>query len=158
MGTSMLTSWGAAVGGLAFVLLAWGGGVASSAQMLVNARLAHHAGAAYWAVAVSTGITFAVSLALAFSIAGPVALQKLAAAPWWAWCGGLLGVAFMLAGVASIPQLGVAPVMVLLVAGQLCGALLLDHLRLSPSSVPIDSARLFGLALVVAGAWLIVKR
>lgn len=80
-------------------------------------------------------------------------------APWWAWIGGSLGVVLVLAGVLILPRTGAGPFSAALIAGQLCGALVLDHFGwfgLAQRSFSIS--RLIGLALVLVGVWFIQRR
>jgi len=48
-------------------------------------------------------------------------------APWWGWIGGLLGVAYGLTAVMLGSRLGAAPLMALVVTGQLVCSVLLDN-------------------------------
>jgi transporter family-2 protein len=72
--------------------------------------------------------------------------------PWWAWCGGLLGVFYLWATVVVSPKLGVAVTFGLVIAGQVATSMLLDHFGLLNEPVhPATPQRLLGMALVVSG-------
>jgi transporter family-2 protein len=58
----------------------------------------------------------------------------------------------------TIPRLGVAPTIVLIVVGQLVLGTMLDHFGLLGAAVrPVDPARLIGIAVLLFGTWLIVR-
>ena len=78
-------------------------------------------------------------------------------APWWAWCGGLVGVAFVTIALLAVPRLGAGTFSAAILAGQLLGALALDHfgwLGLPQNS--LTPARIGGALLLLAGVWLIL--
>ena len=56
-----------------------------------------------------------------------------------------------------MPRLGAASLICLVVAGQLVGSVVLDHYGVLHARQPVDSLRIVGLLLVVAGAVLVVK-
>jgi len=79
-------------------------------------------------------------------------------APWWGWIGGLLGVAYGLTAVMLGSRLGAAPLMALVVTGQLVCSVLLDNFGWIGFEVHhAGFARIFGCVLMVAGLALIAK-
>jgi transporter family-2 protein len=85
----------------------------------------------------------------------PPSLAALAAAPAWSWAGGILGAFYVTAVVLLTPRLGVAVTLALTLAGQMAGALLLDHAgALGLATRPITAPRLAGVVLVSAGVLL----
>jgi transporter family-2 protein len=82
-----------------------------------------------------------------------------ASVPAWAWFGGLLGAAYVAATTVLGPRLGAAALLALTLGGQMLAALLVDHYGVIgfPQS-PVTPARLLGVALLVAGALLIMRR
>ena len=83
----------------------------------------------------------------------------LASVPWWAWMGGLLG-AIYVAGVTVVaPRLGAATLTALVVAGQLAMALALDHFGwVGFARRPVDLVRVAGVAMVLGGALLTLRK
>ena len=78
--------------------------------------------------------------------------------PWYLLGGGVLGLVVVAAISYMIPHIGAAPAMVLIVAGQLLTASLLDHFGLFGLSVkPIDLQKAAGLVVVFTGVWLTVR-
>lgn len=75
---------------------------------------------------------------------------------WWHWCGGLLGAFFIATAAFAGPRVGALLFMVLVIAGQLGMALLLDHFGWAGfRQAPISLGKVAGLLLIVAGIWLI---
>jgi transporter family-2 protein len=92
-------------------------------------------------------------LACRFSWPGP---ERIAAAPWWIWCGGLFGIFYITVSVLLGPRLGVALFFTLVVAGQMLSALVLDHFGLLGSDVkPVNLGRIAGVLLVLAGVYVV---
>ena len=78
--------------------------------------------------------------------------------PWYTLGAGFFGLGVIAAISFMIPRIGVAPALIILLAGQLVMGAVLDHfgwLGLAPR--PLDAARVLGLAVVLAGVWLTVK-
>jgi transporter family-2 protein len=79
-------------------------------------------------------------------------------APWWAWCGGLVGMTFVALAILAVPRIGAASFSAAAIAGQLLGALILDHfglLGLEQDSITVQ--RLGGALLLLAGVWLMLR-
>ena len=78
--------------------------------------------------------------------------------PWYALCAGIFGLVVIFSMSYMIPRIGVATALIILLAGQLLIGTLLDHYGLLGAAVrPLNLTRVFGLAIVFAGAWLSVK-
>ena len=101
----------------------------------------------------------AIAVALALLFVGGGRLAQLQILPWHAWLAGLMGVLAVAATLIMIPRIGVAGAVTLIIAGQLSTAAAIDHfglLGVAPRA--IEWQRLGGLALVLFGAWLAVRR
>ncbi len=78
--------------------------------------------------------------------------------PWYALGAGALGLVVIAAMSFMVPRVGVAPAVVLIVAGQLLVSVVLDHYGLLGADIrPLDSTRVLGLLLVFLGVWVTVK-
>jgi transporter family-2 protein len=78
--------------------------------------------------------------------------------PWWAWCGGLFGAIFVLGTLLIAPRLGATTTLGLIVAGQLTSALIFDQFGwIGYPHHPISLMRLFGVALLILGGFLIQR-
>ncbi|KAA9006770.1 DMT family transporter [Histidinibacterium aquaticum] len=144
---------------LGFMLAAFAVGMLISVQPALNAILAQSVGSAYGAATVSIFVAFLCSLALLpFMGAGRITVATLGAAPWWVYFGGVAGMIFVAGGIVIAPVIGALLFFVCIIAGQLTGAALADHVGAFRLEVrELSSMRLAGLALVVAGA-VIVQR
>ncbi len=79
--------------------------------------------------------------------------------PWYALTAGVYGLVVLVAVSYTIPQIGAAATVVLVVAGQLLVSTLIDHFGLLGTDVrPVDPVRLLGIVVLFLGVWLIVRR
>ena len=78
--------------------------------------------------------------------------------PWYAMGAGALGLVVISAVSAAIPRVGASATIILVVAGQLVVGVLIDQFGLLDTLVrPLDLLRVAGLALVLLGAWLVIR-
>ncbi|MNP36100.1 hypothetical protein D3C76_1294640 [compost metagenome] len=83
-------------------------------------------------------------------------LDALKGLSWWQWSGGLLGAVFIATAAFAGPRIGALLFMVLVLAGQLSMALMLDHFGWAGyREASISPGKLAGLALIIGGIWLI---
>jgi transporter family-2 protein len=143
----------AAPGWLALGLLA---GAVLPVQGAINAQLRADLDAPITTGAFSF-LVAAAAMALLLAVNGPrPALAPLGRVPWWGWLGGLCGATYVTAVFILIPEIGAAPTIALTVGGQQVASVLVDrHGLLRLPRRPITSARLTGVALLLAGVVLI---
>lgn len=80
------------------------------------------------------------------------AWSDLAAAPKTVWLGGLIATFYIVAIVVVTPKLGVGLTTSLILVGQLCTALLLDHLgAFGAAQYSLNAWRVGGLVLMITG-------
>jgi transporter family-2 protein len=139
---------------IAFALVA---GLAGSIQVAVNGALGRRIG-------VLDAAAFGSILATIILVASALVWREdgIAAAvrqPPWLWLGGVMG-ALIVAGITFSPsRIGVFATIGLLIAGQLAMGALIDAFGLfGVEKIPLNVARLSGLALLGAGALLVLKR
>ena len=85
-------------------------------------------------------------------------LAALRRIPWYAWTAGVFGLVIVGGIGYAAPRLGLSRTLVLTVAAQLAAAVVIDHFGLlgaTPRS--LDASRAAGLAVTVAGVWLVVR-
>ena len=83
-------------------------------------------------------------------------VATLAAVPWYLYLGGVLGVCFVTAALLAVPRIGGTAFLAAMLAGQMAGALVMDHFGLLDVPVhPISLTRLTGIGLLAAGVWLV---
>lgn len=127
-------------------------------QALVNARLGQSTHGPLFASMASFCVG-SVALIVCWLALRPAAIDvgALSRVEWWGWSGGLIGALFVLAATVLVPRLGAAGLICAVVFGQMFGSLLLDHFGVLHPRQPIDPVRVLGVALVAAGALLVVK-
>jgi transporter family-2 protein len=78
--------------------------------------------------------------------------------PWYALCAGVWGVVVLSAVSYTIPRIGAASTVTLIVTAQLILSTLLDHFGLLGTSVrSADLSRMIGIAVLLLGTWLMVR-
>jgi transporter family-2 protein len=134
-------------------------GAALSVQVLVNSQarirlqLEHPLQATLLNFVGGGLVLGVVCLACRFAWPGP---ERILAAPWWVWCGGLFGIFYITASVLLGPRIGVTLFVTLVIAGQMISAIVLDHFGLLGAEVrPVNLARIGGVLLVLAGVYLV---
>jgi bacterial/archaeal transporter family-2 protein len=85
-------------------------------------------------------------------------LERVSAAPWTAWIGGVLGAVYAVTVVVLARDLGAATLVALVVTGQLICSVLLDHFGVLGFEVrTLGIGRMIGCALLLSGVALIWK-
>jgi transporter family-2 protein len=136
-----------------------GAGALLPLQALINARLGAKLSSPLWAAA---GQNFVGVLAMLCVIAlmrpATPTFGQVGATPLWAWAGGAMGMVYVFSVLIAAPQLGAARAMTAAVVGQLLCAMLLDHFGVLHERRPISLTTVAGVALLVGGAALILRR
>lgn len=142
-----------------YLLLAlmFGGGIAVAVQPSINGRLAQRVG-----VIESSCISFAVGTLILLVMAlfwGKGSLRAVTAANWWELTGGALGAFFVTLTIIAIPRIGTTAAMASIIGAQLTTGILLDHFGIfGLRTIPLDSKRAVGVALLMAGTTLIIRK
>jgi transporter family-2 protein len=135
-------------------------GATLAVQVGLNATMRGHAGSSMAAALVNFAVgTVFLAVAVAFGRGAFSGIAATSGAPWWAWCGGILGGLYVAASAAFGPMIGGATFLALIVAGQMLMALALDHYGWLGFPVrPVDAWRVGGAVLVIAGMFLLARR
>jgi transporter family-2 protein len=138
-------------------LLAVGAGVSVLVQQALNANLRAELKSAVWSGFASYFLGVLCMVALAFIVRDPApSAATVARVPLWAWSGGIFGAIFIGLSIITIPKLGGAAYIGLLVTGQMIAAVAIDHYGwLGIPERHIDLPRILGVALLVGGVILI---
>ena len=142
-----------------YILLAFLTGIAISVQAGVNANLRQAITSPVLAAAISFGTGF-LSLLIMLLVSGvsTPSIEAVRQVNWWKWTGGLIGAVYVTTVIVSVPKIGTANLVSLSVAGQLLAAVVLDHYGLLGFALhPANGWRLLGMALIMAGAVLVVR-
>jgi transporter family-2 protein len=134
-------------------------GVLVGTQAPVNSRLGREIGSVQ--AATFSFVVGAVALALAASLfyGGLGSFQNVGKAPSWALIGGLLGAVYVTVAILTVQKLGVSGLTATVICGQLAAAVVIDRFGLlGIAKQPIGLSRIIGLALLVLGMLLVVRR
>jgi len=139
------------------LVLMFCGGIAIAFQPSINGRLAQKIGTFESScISFAVGTLFLVVLVL---VAGKGSLKGVAHASWWELSGGVLGAFFVTMTIVAIPRIGTTAAMAAVIGAQLTTGVLLDHFGLFGfRTIPLDSKRAIGVALLMAGAGLIIRK
>lgn len=78
--------------------------------------------------------------------------------PWYSWSAGAMGLVIVGAIGYSAPRLGLSRAMIVIVGAQILTAVVIDQFGLLGAPLrPVDLARGAGIALTMAGVWLVVR-
>lgn len=125
-------------------------------QAPTNALLARGVGSSVNAALVSFAVGTLALLAVSLVLGDRPSGGAVRALPWYAWTGGLYGAIFVAMAAYAAPRLGVTFFLMVAIAGQLVMALLLDRTgAFGLARVDVSATRLAGVALVVAGCFLV---
>lgn len=131
-------------------------GVFVALQPLINANLAARVGLVQSAfVSFTVGALALAGVTLVYNQGD---LRGVAGAPLWQLTGGLLGAFFVTTIILAAPRIGTTAALAATIASQLAAGAVLDHFGLlGGRHIPFDLWRGVGVALLFAGAGLILK-
>ena len=135
------------------LLLATLAGVATAYQPGVNARFAATVDSRMHAGVLSFGVGTLAMLVIALLVrAGIPSSERVGAAPWWSFTGGLLGTFFVLMAIILVPRIGTLNYLAAVIAGQLIASVIIDHCGHMGLTVrEVSPGRVIGLVLVLVG-------
>lgn len=135
-------------------------GATLALQVGMAGTMRGHVGSPMAAALVNFAVgTMFLVVAVALGRGSLAGIAQAGAAPWWAWCAGILGGLYITASAALGATLGGATFIALIVAGQMIAALALDHYGLLGFPVrPLDAWRIGGALLVIAGMALLARQ
>jgi bacterial/archaeal transporter family-2 protein len=141
------------------VLLGAGAGCLVGMQAPINARLGRTVGSVQAATVSFTVGTVVLLLALTVVNGGFGNLAHIGRAPWWALLGGLCGAVFVTIAIVTVRTLGASGLSAAAITGQLVVSVTIDRFGLlGIAKQPIGASRIAGLALLVAGVVLVVRK
>jgi transporter family-2 protein len=144
---------------LVAVLLAGGAGALVGMQAPVNARLGRDVGSLQAAVLSVLVGTLVLLVAASLARGGLGSFRHLGGVPWWALVGGLLGATYVTVAILTVRTLGATGLTAAVITGQLAISVAIDRFGLlGITRQQLALHRVLGLALLVAGVVLVVKR
>ena len=162
------------------LLIAFGAGLAAAIQILVNGALGEERGVPE-ALMVSVTVTYGSAvlfMLVRFAVMGDLNLDTpvrpllyllpltfiallaflglMGGLQWYYFLGGLAGALIVATVALTGPRLGIATTSAAVIAGQMVGAILFDHLGLlDQAKDPIDALKITGALLIVGGVLLV---
>jgi len=131
-------------------------GIFIAIQAPTNAILGKASGSPVVAAFISFVVGTLALGAMVAATSGRIFAPELKGVPWYAWLGGFYGAFFVAMMAFGAPRVGVAVLLTAGIAGQLAAALVLDHYGLlGLSQHAVTPLRIFGVALVLAGAFVV---
>lgn len=143
-----------------FFLLSFVSGAAMSIQSGINSQLRQGVNNALFASLVSFIVgTIPLLLIVLFQKQPLPSFDTLSNVNSWKYMGGLLGAFIVTASLLSIAQIGATSMFMLVIAGQLLMALLMDHYGwLGVDIQKINPQKIIGVLLLFGGVFLITKK
>lgn len=132
-------------------------GAAIAIQPPINARLAEKTGflqASTISFAVGTMVLLILSL-----LSRQGSFKRVFEAEWWQVTGGLYGAFLVTMVMIAVPRIGVTAMLGLTIVSQLAAGVVMDHYGLlGMPQIPVDFKRMMGIALLLVGVYLVMKR
>jgi transporter family-2 protein len=136
------------------VLLGVGAGCLVGMQAPINSRLGRALGSVQAATFSFLVGTVLLLLIASFVRGGLGNLGHVGRAPWWALIGGLLGAVYVTVALVAVRTLGASGLTAVVITGQLAISVVIDRV----ARQPVGLQRVLGLALLVAGVVLVVRK
>jgi len=144
---------------VAAVLLAGGAGALVGMQAPINARLGRGVGSLQAATLSFVVGTVALLLITTIAHGGLGGFSPTGGIPWWAFIGGLLGATYVTVAILTVRTLGATGLTAAVITGQLAISLVIDRYGLlGIPRHPLAAHRLLGLALLVGGVVLVLRK
>ncbi len=143
----------------AAVLLAVVAGGLIALQAPFNSMLGRVAGTFVGATLSFAIGTVALAGVIALAREDPGRIAATGGLPWYAFTGGVLGAVYVVAALITVRSLGAGGVTAATICGQLGASLVIDRLGafgLEPR--PLSALRLVGVALLIAGTYLVIRQ
>lgn len=128
-------------------------GCGAPLQAGINASLARALGHPLPAALTNTIVaTLAILVVMVLLRVQPPSMKLVAAAPWWAWCGGLIGGFAVFGALFFAPRMGAAAYVSVTIMGIMTASLLIDHFGIAGfNQNTLTLPKLAGAGLVVTG-------
>lgn len=143
---------------LKYILLAALSGFFLPLQSLINARTSEVMNGPMMAAFVNfTSGTIALLILLPLIRMPIPTAAQIAQVPPYGWITGVFGILFVAQAAFTIPKLGAAAMIALVVAGQMFGSIVFDHFGVLQQVQPVSWEKIIGSMLLLFGVYLILK-
>jgi transporter family-2 protein len=134
-------------------------GAGLTVQVGMNMTIARVVGTPLWASVANFTVGLVALVATALLLGSRPAPGTVGQVPLWAWCGGLLGAAYVASVTLLGPRIGGMTLVAIVITGQLIAGLAVDHFGvLGYPQLPVTPTRWLGAGLLLAGALLVMRR
>ncbi len=141
---------------LVTILIGIIGGVAVGVQSPIANNVGQKVGGAAGSLIVH--VSGALLSAVVLIVRGGENIRAIRSLQWWMFGVGFFGVVLYLTIVYTIPRIGVAPALTLIIVGQLFAGMVVDHFGLFGVEVrAVDGMRLIAAALLLSGGYLMAR-
>jgi transporter family-2 protein len=141
---------------LPFILAALSGAIMAG-QGTLNSQLSQKTSILSSTLAVHVIGTIGVAIAV-FFIKEPMLSYQWRQIPWYLYLGGILGILIVVLVSVSISKVGVCNATTAIIIGQVCTAVIIDHLGLfGTNKIPWNPWQIAGLTFFVVGAKLLFR-
>jgi transporter family-2 protein len=141
-----------------YVALAAVAGFFLPLQALVNSRTSQALGGALLATLVNfAGGTIILLVMLAAMRASFPTADQVGKVPSYAWFSGVVGIIFVTQSAFTVPKLGAAGMIAVVIAGQLFASMVFDHFGVLQQAHPVSWQKIVGAVLLLGGVWLILR-
>jgi bacterial/archaeal transporter family-2 protein len=128
-------------------------------QVGMNMTIARVVGTPLWASVANFTVGLVALVTTALLLGSRPAPGTVGQVPLWAWCGGLLGAAYVASVTLLGPRIGGMTLVAIVITGQLIAGLAVDHFGvLGYPQLPVTPTRWLGAGLLLAGALLVMRR
>lgn len=101
----------------------------------------------------------AVLSGIPLMLLGGGALNQWRSLPWYVYLGGGFGIIILGTIAFGLPRIGAASIFTIIVVAQLIMAVIMDHFGWLQTPIRIvDMSRIFGIAIMMFGTWLVVRQ
>jgi bacterial/archaeal transporter family-2 protein len=127
-------------------------GAAIPLQGAINSRLAGIAGSTYLVGGISALVAAVLMLSVYILTSDKINPNvNFAQIPAYLWLGGVFAFIYLMATILAIPKIGVSSAIILLIAGQIIAALLMDYFGILTDQKQIQWNQWIGVVLVMFG-------
>ena len=142
-----------------WMLLTFLAGAGLVVQVGMNAAVGQAFGRPLLGALVNFVVGLAALMLVALATRAPLPNRDaLAAVPWWAWLGGMMGALYVTTATTAGPRLGALLLLALGVAGQMVASLVVDHYGLLGfPQQPVTAAKIVGVLMLCAGIALVAR-
>jgi transporter family-2 protein len=141
---------------MATLLIGLLGGIAVGTQGPIAGAMGQRIGGASSSFVVHLGGTILSGILILAR--GGEQIERWRTLPWYMLAAGVYGVVLYLTLTFTIPRLGAAGAVTLIIVGQLLTGILIDQLGLfGLTAQPIDASRLLAAALLITGGYIMVR-